>query len=301
MATEGSPYDNTIKELFADSEDALINYFSDLKAEIIRDLNIEFHKIEEKKCDLITECQTEKGPVAIHLEFQSSNDKDIPFRMMRYALELHQKYKLPVYQILIYFGNWNLTMDNGLHYDFGPDTHLNYRYKIVDLGRISYEEIKASGNFYLYSLLPLIDRKRRKQKKEEFLKECAQEIVKVPLTLEEKRKTLLRAEIFAGLLFDKITIEQIFKEVESMLNIEESAGYQRIFEKGTEKGMEKGMEKGKQEATRENVLKLLNKKFKKLPSHYVEKVKGQDIYTLELIFDNIFEINKLEELDEYLE
>ncbi|MDQ0285070.1 putative transposase YdaD [Desulfofundulus luciae] len=130
------------------------------------------------------------------------------------------------------------------------------------------------------------------------------DIVQAPATSEEKRKTLLRAEIFAGLYFEKKIIEQIFREVETMLNIEESAGYQRIFKKGVEKGIqqgiEKGMEKGRQETLRESVLKLLHKKFKKVPRHYVDKIKSLDEYALGLILENIFEINTLSDLEEYL-
>ncbi|SHE83802.1 protein of unknown function [Desulfofundulus australicus DSM 11792] len=93
-----------------------------------------------------------------------------------------------------------------------------------------------------------------------------------------------------------------------MLNIEESAGYQRIFKKGVEKGiqqgmekgLEKGMEKGRQETLRETVLKLLHKKFKKIPRPYVDKIRSLDEYALGLILDNIFEINTLSDLEEYL-
>lgn len=116
------------------------------------------------------------------------------------------------------------------------------------------------------------------------------------MDLENKRKALLRAEIFAGLFFEEQIIETVFREVENMLNLEESAGYRRIFEKG----MEKGMEKGRQETLRENVLKLLHRKFKKLPAQYTEKIKTADEYTLGLILDRIFEINTVADLDEYL-
>ncbi|MGB9903983.1 MAG: hypothetical protein ACPLQO_04840 [Desulfotomaculales bacterium] len=85
-------YDLTIKELFAGSEEELISFFGLLKASVLRYLNIEFPKLEVKRSDLILECRTETGPVAVHLEFQSANDKEIPFRMLRYATELHSKY-----------------------------------------------------------------------------------------------------------------------------------------------------------------------------------------------------------------
>jgi predicted transposase/invertase (TIGR01784 family) len=305
--TENLPrdrYDTTIKELFGDGEEELISFFGHLKTKVIQHLNIEFARVEKKRSDLILECRTEFGPAAVHLEFQCTNDSDIPFRMLRYATELQQKYRLPVYQILIYFGEREMAMADGLEYSFGPQNHLDYRYMTVDLGSISREEIKKTNNYTLYALLPLADRTRRKQHPEAFLRECVLDILQASVTTEEKRKTLLRAEIFAGLYFEEKIIEQIFREVETMLNIEESAGYQRIFKKGVEKGiqqgMEKGMEKGRQDTLRENVLKLLHKKFKKIPRPYVDKIKTLDEYALGLILDNIFEINTLSDLEEYL-
>ncbi|NHM26904.1 DUF4351 domain-containing protein [Desulfofundulus sp. TPOSR] len=313
--TENLPrdrYDTTIKELFGDGEEELISFFGHLKTKVIQHLNIEFARVEKKRSDLILECRTELGPAAVHLEFQSTNDSDIPFRMLRYATELQHKYRLPVYQILIYFGEREMTMADGLVYSFGPQNHLDYRYRAVDLGSITREEIKKTNNYTLYALLPLADRPRRRQHPEAFLRECVLDILQAPVTTEEKRKTLLRAEIFAGLYLEEKIIEQIFQEVETMLNIEESAGYQRIFKKGVEKGIqqgieigiekgiEKGMKKGRQETLRENVLKLLHKKFKKIPHPYVDKIKSLDEYALGLILDNIFEISTLADLEDYL-
>ena len=67
-----------------------------------------------------------------------------------------------------------------------------------------------------------------------------------------------------------------------------------------EEGIEKGIEKGKKEFAIDMVTRLLRKKFKKLPSEYLEKIKSQDVLTLETIAENIFEIEKLEDLDQYL-
>lgn len=104
--------------------------------------------------------QTETGPVAVHLEFQSANDKEIPFRMLRYATELHSKYKLPVYQLLIYFGDRELNTDDGLAYRFNSQNYLEYRFRAVDLGEITHEEIKNSA---CYSLCPVTAHRQEKK------------------------------------------------------------------------------------------------------------------------------------------
>lgn len=108
---------------------------------------------------------------------------------------------------------------------------------------------------------------------------------------------LLRAEIFAGLVFDQKAIDLVFREVEQVLNIEESADYQQIFEKG----MEKGIEKGQQESLMDVTIRLLSKKFRKIPREYLARIKEQDVYVLQQIIDNIFDINDFKELEDYLQ
>ncbi|GAW93082.1 hypothetical protein Moth_2072 [Calderihabitans maritimus] len=98
------------------------------------------------------------------------------------------------------------------------------------------------------------------------------------------------------MIYDKQTIDAVFQEVEKMLGIEESAGYQRIFEKG----MKRGREEGREESLVDITIRLLIKKFRKLPKEYVVRIKEQDTYVLQQLIDNIFDINELSELDDYL-
>ncbi len=301
----GNQYDTIIKDLFTDGTQDLINYFSDIPATVVSDLKIEFPQVETRVSDLVVKAESDQGPVAIHLEFQSRNDDEMPYRMLRYALEIHQTYRLPIYQMVIYFGQREMNMAGQLHYRLGTKNMLDYRYRLVDLGKITYEELKGSPHQQLRSLLPLADREKRKKEGEEFLRQCAKDILSSDLHRETKKAVLLRAEIFAGLVYDRQVIELIFREVEQMLNIEESAGYQRIFEKGLVKGRQEGWQEGRQEGRQESLadvaIRLLSKKFRKLPREYVARIKEQDTYILQQVIDNIFDINDLSELEDYLQ
>ena len=230
------------------------------------------------------------------MEFQTTDDPKMQVRMLRHATEIYSSYGDFPYQILLYLGSYPPHMKDTIACDRGDLGGLNYRYKIVDIGALTRESLKSAGIPEVYALLPLAERKTRKGKSDEFLKECVDDIVNSPMGLEEKQKTLVMAEIFAGLVFGKAIIERIFKEVVDMFDIRQSAGYQLILEEG----IEKGIEKGKREALSELTLRQLRKKFKKLPSGYLEKIKSQDVFTLETIAENIFEIEKLENLDQYL-
>jgi hypothetical protein len=53
------------------------------------------------------------------------------------------------------------------------------------------------------------------------------------------------------------------------------------------------------EAKAEMLLKQLMKKFKKLPEEYKNKIKGLSEDTLEIIATDIFELERVEDLEKY--
>ncbi|GAW92416.1 DUF4351 domain-containing protein, partial [Calderihabitans maritimus] len=57
---------------------------------------------------------------------------------------------------------------------------------------------------------------------------------------------------------------------------------------------------GREESLVDITIRLLIKKFRKLPKEYVVRIKEQDTYVLQQLIDNIFDINELSELDDYL-
>lgn len=63
--------------------------------------------------------------------------------------------------------------------------------------------------------------------------------------------------------------------------------------------IQEGIEKGKEEGKAELLIKMLMKKFKKIPNEYKEKIKVLPEETIELIATDIFELNSIEELEQY--
>lgn len=102
-----------------------------LEARVTGDLKIEFPQVETRISDLVMKAESQQGPVAVHLEFQSRNDDDMPYRMLRYALEIYKTYHLPVYQLVIYFGQWPMNMTSRLDYRLSNQNLLDYRYYLI--------------------------------------------------------------------------------------------------------------------------------------------------------------------------
>ncbi|AGB18630.1 Rpn family recombination-promoting nuclease/putative transposase [Thermoanaerobacterium thermosaccharolyticum] len=238
-------YDITMKNIFSDMADDIMSYFLGLQYTKIDELNIEFERVERRDSDMIFKCTTDKGNVAVHIEFQSENDGKMPYRMLRYSLEIMEKHNLLPYQIVVYIGKDNVKMANSLSYDFGEQNTLDYKYKIINVGDIKYTDVVKTDYYDLYSLLPLMDKNRRKEEGEKYLERCVEAIKDIPLDINKKKDIAFKAEILSGIVFKREVIEKVFSEVMKMFRIEESETYKMIIEKGIEKGIERGAKEEK--------------------------------------------------------
>ena len=74
--------------------------------------------------------------------------------------------------------------------------------------------------------------------------------------------------------------------------------------KGREEGIEEGREEGREEGIRigrvNTVKRLLNKKLGELPTEIINKIDELDIANLDIITDDIFDINCLDDINKYL-
>ncbi|OPZ88380.1 MAG: hypothetical protein BWY74_03162 [Firmicutes bacterium ADurb.Bin419] len=70
-----------------------------------------------------------------------------------------------------------------------------------------------------------------------------------------------------------------------------------LNKKWEDRGIEKGIEKGEILS----LLRILNKKFVRLPDEIAKKIEQiDDKHIINSIFDNIFEIDSLEDLEKFL-
>ncbi|AEF17831.1 hypothetical protein Thexy_1811 [Thermoanaerobacterium xylanolyticum LX-11] len=91
---------------------------------------------------------------------------------------------------------------------------------------------------------------------------------------------------------DRLSEEQM----KYVINNLKEANFKIYTEEELKKSMEKGMEKGIENL----VIRLLKKKFDDVPEKYLRLIEDVDEKTLLQIADNIFEINKIEDLEKYI-
>ncbi|WP_286161292.1 DUF4351 domain-containing protein [Clostridium sp. KNHs214] len=108
---------------------------------------------------------------------------------------------------------------------------------------------------------------------------------------ESNEKTQCITLLYA--LFDKFGDEaskRKFKEVFSMTEIGKMIRDEAIKE---------GMKEGKAEGKSDILIRQLIKKFKSVPNEYKEKIKKLPEETIDIIATDIFEIEKIEDVEKY--
>jgi hypothetical protein len=133
---DGSKYDLVVKDLFQRDHPSLLDQLTAGVA--VREvLNVELARVEERRADLVLSLAD--GTI-LHIEFQSGNDKDMPYRVGIYCLLLGQKYRRRVRQVVLYVGQAKMQMEN--HVDLGETKSA---YSLMDIRGMDAGKLIASG------------------------------------------------------------------------------------------------------------------------------------------------------------
>ena len=135
--------------------------------------------------------------------------------------------------------------------------------------------------------------------------------------LEDKQKGIEYFETFIRYIFNaranltKKDVREIINKISktysegselvmTLAEIFRQEGKEEGIKQGIEKGIEKGIQQGERRKSLNYAIKLLTKKFGKLPEEYKEKLNNADIEILDLIIEEIFSLESLDNVDKYL-
>ena len=214
-------YDRTLRELFQTVPKTLIKLV--VGQDIKEILDISFPKVKERRVDLLARLEDN---TLFHLEIQSTDDKDMPIRMLNYAVLIYQLYKEFPKQLVLYVGDRDIEIKNSIN-----DKNIRYSYEtksikefdcssliesddisdniiavlcdIKDIDKL-FEKLKAKLSnldnkrredylrklFYLLRLRPNISQKLKEKNKEE---------LPMPFTIEKERDPLYKEGIEKGI------------------------------------------------------------------------------------------------------
>ncbi len=329
-----NPHDKFFKETFSKIEvarDFMNNYLPQSIINIV-DLNtLEPQKdgfineeLQEVFSDMLFRVNINKreGYIYFLFEHKSYTSRNISFQLLKYMLEIWEaKVKkencseLPIIiPLVIYHGSdeWNIKTTLGEmikgYKELPEDVKKyvpDYEYLLYDLSRYTNEEIK--GEVQLRILLTIFRDVFTKDNKAiiETVLRAAEHLGKLEnqQTGIEYFETFMKYILNASRKLTKEDVEDIIKKVEA--NYPEGSEVvmtlaEQFREEGELKGELKGELRGEIKALSKTAIRLLTKKFGKLPEEIKNKISKLDTDILEIIIDSIFDYEKLDDVEKYL-
>jgi hypothetical protein len=269
-----------------------------------RELDSVFKTTKERRVDLLLELEDDS---ILHIEFQTTNDNTMLYRMFEYYSLIKMEYKeKTIHQKLIYLGEDKCNMKNTL-----KDSKLYYEYELIDLKDFQCDDLLESDNMADITFAFLCNVRNREKlfrKALSKLRELPEQersdwigkiltLLKVRPKLREGFKMLLKEEPM--LEIPPFTIEEL-KDLPFIAKAIEQLEQEAIL-KGKKEGLQEGLEKGKQEGSlktkKDDIKSVILIKFGVLPKELEEKIETtDDIQILDDMLKKVALAGKIEEI-----
>lgn len=253
--------------------------------------------IYETRADLVYRVKGE-NIYFILLEFQSTEDKKMPYRLLSYILEIWRRYsekeKLPVViPCVLYTGNtkWEVkTLRSLFEVSKEIEKYIpDFEYILIDVNRYTDEELIKTTN--LVGSVVYMSKSKNKNEVADKLRNIIDLISK--LDPKEQRSFVKWAEV----MFYRV--DNVYEYFEENLQKEEKRDMALIdlIPGAIEIFRDEGREEGELIAKKSSIRKILTKKLKEeAPESVICKIESMSIAELEDIEDRIFEIESWNEI-----
>ncbi|MBF0519625.1 MAG: Rpn family recombination-promoting nuclease/putative transposase [Nitrospirae bacterium] len=224
-------YDKILKESLRGVLHVLISEVLGINAISIKPLKTKLQVTDEREADFLLEITLYDGSTyVLHIEFQATNDSNMPYRMLRYRIYISQTYGKPVKQVLFYVGREPLRMKNYI-----KDENLTFEYNIIDFRSIDCEKF-ISSNTPAEVILGILCNFNSKDDTI-VIKRLLNKIMETVKEEVSRLKYIRQLEILAQL---RGLQENVCKEVSEMAlvyDIERDVRYKQGIERGIERGI----------------------------------------------------------------
>ncbi len=248
-------WDTTLKLIFTESADRVMSMLGETAA-VRQWLSVELPKTTNLRVDLLADLTSGR---LRHIELQSTNAPDIPFRMLRYSVAIYDSERRFPIQTLIYTGNEPLRMENCFR-----EEGLDYHFNIIDLKMLDgsglLESERISDN--LLGLLMANCQQAR------IIRRILDRILR--LNPSRRNDAIERLLLTCGMRKLASVASEEIKKMPITFDIMEDPYFAELvhgaMERGAEQGREQGLEQGLEQGRRTLLRFLLQRRFGELPA-----------------------------------
>ncbi|MDI6794285.1 MAG: hypothetical protein QME81_15715 [bacterium] len=264
---------------------------------------IDVSKIEKelpiltREADCLARVAEKKGKEFIlHIDFQAEYRHNLPDRMLGYTYRVYEKYKLPVYSVLIVLKETGVKIRTKTEIKVRDLKSLRHEYKVIKVWEVEAEKILEKKITGLYPLLPLM---KTDKSGEELISEAAELIEKEVEDIEHKADAYVALRIFSAINFPSSLVNKILKRRDIMV---QSPAYQEILQEGEMIGIGKGKVLGIEEGIERSILEVLEERFGFISPKLEQEVRGlQGMKACDFLLRKAINVPSIEEFKELLE
>ena len=242
-------YDITLKELFVNQPSKFLEILTGFDKG--KFLNVELPEVVHRDSDLVIQHPDDS---IFQLEIQSTNDDEMPTRMLGYGYFILSKFKKFPKQMVLYVGLDELTMEDYFHAE-----SIKYWYYLKDIREIDSKVLLDSDsiNDNIIAILCKTDDDLL------LIRTILDRIKKLKSEVKIRNYLKKLIEISHLRKFDTILLEEV-KKMPITIDIKESAlfkegkheGIKEGKIEGIKEGLEQGLEKGKNETLRSMIVNI---------------------------------------------
>ena len=132
---QSSQYDKIFKENLEAVISSIMQNILEITAVFVEELPDDIQHTKERKPDVLKKVTDTKGDTfVLQIEFQVANDDEMVHRMLDYKAMLIRKYRLPIYQYVIFLGKGQPKMETHL-----TDVGLAFEYNLLSINSVDYK------------------------------------------------------------------------------------------------------------------------------------------------------------------
>ena len=252
---------------------------------------------------LIKVNSSEIGDFLFLNELQLRYNNQLPRRMRAYIALVEEKYKLPIYPVLINIIPNGLNPQIPTSYESTFQGIYSYQdYRVINLWEVDVGLVFEQKIQTLLPFVPIL----RGGGEETVVREALREL-RADESLNELEPLL---SFFASYVLELPIVQQIMRW--DMAVLRESPWYQQIInegleqglqqglEQGLQQGLEQGLEQGQKEGEIELILRQLTRRFGELNEVQKQQIRALSIEQLEVLGEDLLDFSSGDDLQNWL-
>ena len=227
---------------------------------VVEFLNVELPSVQERRLDLVLLLA---DGTLLHIELQSSNDRDMWLRMLEYYVLLWRRYRKPIRQVVLYVGTPRMRMLDTL-----VSKTLRFSFTVRDIREWQAEDLLASSLFgdQVLALLGGTSDARG------VIRGVLERIAKM---VPERRERALRYMlILAGLRKFGTIVEQEVENMGVTIDWMQYPTFRQAKKIALAEGKAEGKAEGEIRGVRDALLVVLENRFGPLPAWARQKIEN---------------------------